>query len=87
MEARRSARALRSHGRPASAARATRASPAYVQRINGAIGYVEYAYAKQNKMTYAQMQNRDGSSSRPIDGDLQGRRRRRRLGQGARLST
>ena len=24
---------------------------AYVQRINGAIGYVEYAYAKQNKLT------------------------------------
>ncbi len=32
----------------------------YVQRIKGAIGYVEYAYALQNKMTYAQLQNRDG---------------------------
>ncbi len=26
----------------------------YVQRIDGAIGYVEYAYVLQNHMTYAQ---------------------------------
>ncbi len=32
----------------------------YVQRIAGAIGYVEYAYALQNKMTSAAVQNRDG---------------------------
>ena len=32
----------------------------YVQRINGAIGYVEYAYALQNKMTDVQLQNRHG---------------------------
>ena len=32
----------------------------YVQRVKGSIGYVEYAYALQNKMNYAQMQNRDG---------------------------
>src|ERR1700690_1611455 len=32
----------------------------YVQRISGAIGYVEYAYALQNKMTSASVQNRDG---------------------------
>jgi len=32
----------------------------YVQRIAGAIGYVEYAYALQNKMTTASVQNRDG---------------------------
>jgi len=32
----------------------------YVQRIAGAIGYVEYAYALQNKMTTAAVQNRDG---------------------------
>ncbi|MDH4149553.1 MAG: phosphate ABC transporter substrate-binding protein PstS [Betaproteobacteria bacterium] len=30
---------------------------AFVQRVAGAIGYVEYAYAKQNKLTHAQMQN------------------------------
>jgi len=32
----------------------------YVQRIKGAIGYVEYAYAKNNKMTYVSLQNKDG---------------------------
>jgi phosphate transport system substrate-binding protein len=31
----------------------------YVQRIDGAIGYVEYAYAKQNKLAVAKMTNRD----------------------------
>ena len=31
----------------------------YVQRIDGAIGYVEYAYAKQNKLAAAKMVNRD----------------------------
>ena len=34
---------------------------AYVQRIKGSIGYVEYAYAKQNKMTYALLKNKDGN--------------------------
>jgi len=29
-------------------------------RTGGAIGYVEYAYVKQNKMTYAKVKNRDG---------------------------
>jgi phosphate transport system substrate-binding protein len=33
---------------------------ANVSKIAGAIGYVEYAYAKQNKMSYASMINRDG---------------------------
>src|ERR1700687_5795494 len=37
----------------------------YVQRVKGAIGYVEYAYALQNKMTYAQVQNRDGTFVSP----------------------
>ncbi len=32
----------------------------YVQRIKGAIGYVEYAYALQNKMTDVQLKNHDG---------------------------
>ena len=32
----------------------------FVQRIQGSIGYVEYAYAKQNKIPYALMQNKDG---------------------------
>lgn len=33
---------------------------ANVQRIKGSIGYVEYAYVKRNKMTHAQLKNRDG---------------------------
>jgi phosphate transport system substrate-binding protein len=34
-------------------------------QTSGAIGYVEYAYAKQNKMTYARMKNHDGKSVSP----------------------
>jgi len=37
----------------------------YVQRIDGAIGYVEYAYVLQNKMTYAQVKNREGAYVEP----------------------
>jgi len=33
---------------------------AYVQRIKGAIGYVEFAYALQNNMSHAKLQNLDG---------------------------
>lgn len=33
---------------------------AYVKQIKGGIGYVEYAYALQNKMNYAQMKNAAG---------------------------
>ena len=33
---------------------------AFVQRLPNSIGYVEYAYAKQNKMTYTLLKNRDG---------------------------
>ncbi|SMC17116.1 phosphate transport system substrate-binding protein [Andreprevotia lacus DSM 23236] len=39
----------------------------YVQRIKGAIGYVEYAYAKQNKMDYTQLQNKAGNFVLPDD--------------------
>ena len=37
----------------------------YVARINGSIGYVEYAYALQNNLTYALMQNREGNFVSP----------------------
>ena len=37
----------------------------YVQRVKGSIGYVEYAYALQNKMTHAQVQNREGNFVSP----------------------
>jgi len=38
---------------------------AYVQKINGSIGYVEYAYALQNKMSYAQLMNKAGKYVSP----------------------
>jgi phosphate transport system substrate-binding protein len=33
---------------------------AFVSRLPNSIGYVEYSYAKQNKMSYTLMKNRDG---------------------------
>lgn len=36
-----------------------------VLQTSGAIGYVEYAYAKQNKMTYADLINKDGKRVAP----------------------
>ncbi len=38
---------------------------AYVKQIKDSIGYVEYAYALQNKLTYAQMQNHAGKWVKP----------------------
>ncbi|HZR70349.1 MAG TPA: phosphate ABC transporter substrate-binding protein PstS [Burkholderiales bacterium] len=43
----------------------------FVQRIRGSIGYVEYAYAKQNKMTFAMLKNRDGEFVAPGDKTFQ----------------
>jgi phosphate transport system substrate-binding protein len=40
---------------------------AFVQRLPNSIGYVEYAYAKQNKLAYALMQNSSGSFVAPED--------------------
>jgi phosphate transport system substrate-binding protein len=40
---------------------------AFVGRLPNSIGYVEYAYVKQNKMTYALMQNADGKVVAPDD--------------------
>ena len=34
---------------------------AFVQRLPNSIGYVEYAYAKQNKMTHMLLKNKDGN--------------------------
>ena len=39
----------------------------FVQKINGAIGYVEYAYAKQNKLPHGQVQNKSGKFVQPDD--------------------
>ena len=39
----------------------------YVQRIKNSIGYVEYAYALQNKMAHTQLKNRDGQFVSPTN--------------------
>ena len=44
---------------------------AQVQRLRGSIGYVEYAYAKQNKMGHMQMKNRNGSFVQPSEKSFQ----------------
>ncbi|TIU03959.1 MAG: phosphate ABC transporter substrate-binding protein PstS, partial [Mesorhizobium sp.] len=36
-----------------------------VAQTGGAIGYVEYAYAKQNKLTYTDLINKDGKKVEP----------------------
>ncbi len=38
---------------------------AYVGQLANSIGYVEYAYAKQNKLAHTQLTNRDGQSINP----------------------
>ncbi|MEN6355717.1 MAG: phosphate ABC transporter substrate-binding protein PstS [Armatimonadota bacterium] len=38
---------------------------AYVQRLEGSIGYVEYAYALQSKMTYTKLKNKAGKYVTP----------------------
>jgi phosphate transport system substrate-binding protein len=43
---------------------------AYVQKLPGAIGYVEYAYVKQNKMTYALLKNQAGNFVAPDDANF-----------------
>ena len=40
---------------------------ANVARVKGAVGYVEYAYAKKNNIPYMSLQNKDGKFVRPED--------------------
>ncbi len=40
---------------------------AFVQRLPNSIGYVEYAYAKQNKMSHVALRNKDGAFMDPDD--------------------
>ncbi len=40
---------------------------AFVGRLPNSIGYVEYAYVKQNKMVYTQMKNKNGNFVSPDD--------------------
>ena len=43
----------------------------FVQRIKGSIGYVEYAYAKQNRLSYVLLKNRDGNFVKPTSETFQ----------------
>ncbi|MCA0304918.1 MAG: phosphate ABC transporter substrate-binding protein PstS [Proteobacteria bacterium] len=43
----------------------------YVANTRGSIGYVEYAYAKQNKLTHANMVNRAGKTVAPSPASFQ----------------
>ncbi len=56
-----------------------------VATTKGAIGYVEFAYADQNKLTFANMANKAGKVVAPTHGRLPGRGRQRRLGEFAGL--
>ena len=56
-----------------------------VANTKGSIGYVEYAYALQNKLTYAQMINKAGKTVVADIGDLPGGGRQCRLEVAARL--
>jgi phosphate transport system substrate-binding protein len=40
---------------------------AFVARLPNSIGYVEYSFVKQNKLTYALLKNRDGNFVAPDD--------------------
>ncbi len=43
---------------------------AFVNRLPNSIGYVEYAYVKQNKMTYTLLKNKDGQFAAPDDANF-----------------
>lgn len=43
----------------------------YVQQLDGAIGYVEYAYVMENKLVYTDMVNKDGKRLAPTMGAFQ----------------
>ena len=43
---------------------------AFVNRLPNSIGYVEFAYVKQNKMTYTLLKNKDGQFATPDDANF-----------------
>ena len=51
-------------------------------QTDGAIGYVEYAYAKQNKMAFTLLTNKSGGVVSPSADSFPGRRGQRGLGEG-----
>ena len=66
----RSARQRRSNGRSGSAPKAMKACPITSPRPRNH-GYVEYAYAKQNKLNFTKMINRDGKPVAPVSESFQ----------------
>ena len=64
---------LRLIGQETWAVRATEGVANSVKQIPGAIGYVEVAYANQNKMVWAQLQNK---AKKYLDPSLEGGSRR-----------
>ncbi len=52
---------------------------AYVRQLKNSIGYVEYAYAKQNNLAWTQLKNMDGKFVPAFAGSLCRRSRQRRL--------
>jgi len=44
---------------------------AYVRKVKGSIGYVEYAYALQNKLSHVKLRNRDGGEVEPTGAAFQ----------------
>ena len=56
-----------------------------VAQTKGSIGYVEYAYALQNKLVYTNMVNKDGKTIAPTAEAVPGSCRQRRLEFGAGL--
>ena len=55
----------------------------YVQQVDGAIGYVEYAYVMENKLIYTDMVNKSGKRLTPTMGRIPGRGGECRFHQGA----
>ena len=54
-------------GTSAVAGKGNEGVAAFVNRLPNSIGYVEYSYVKQNKMTYTLMKNKDGVFVAPDD--------------------
>ena len=52
-----------------------------VMQTKGSVGYVEFAYAKQNKLTYTGLINKEGKKVEPTMEGFPGRRCERGLGQ------
>ena len=54
-------------GRPVWAVKVTTVSLRSLQRLPGSIGYVEYAYAKQNNLAYTKLVSADGKPVSPTE--------------------